>query len=154
MFSDKFRVLKIFSCILLLIIMGLWNLNNSVEIKLSDCLADPAAYNLTELKIANDAVILNVKYNSFTILSRGNTIPVKITGNQRINESAVGRYISLAAVYHKEGYLEMKKYHVHYFRRIKMLVSVIIAAIISIIFLLNYRFDFKKLVFEEKKCRT
>lgn len=155
-FDDKFRVIKIILCLLILVIMGLWNSHKYMtdEMTLSKCKADPVRYNLQLIKIKQDATVTNTTEDSITVNSRGITIPVKFPDNEIIEKSLTGEFISILGVFHKEGYLEAEKYHVHRHRRIKVLVSTIPVLVFLMIFIANFKFNFKRFIFENRKCRT
>lgn len=152
--SDKLKFIKIIICILILLGLGLYNHRIKIRsIYLSKCVSDPKTYDNYTVIINPDAKIVKINENSFIINYRGITIPVLCKNNEIINNRFIGAYISLKTIFHKEGYLEAKKLRVHKYRRIKMLVSLIMAIIFLLILFRNFKFNFKRMVFEEKKCR-
>ena len=153
--SDKLKFIKIIVCILILLGLGILN-NHRIKIRsiyLSKCVSDPKTYDNYTVIINQDAKIVKIDENNFIINYRGITIPVLYKNNETMNNSMIGSYISLKTIFHKEGYLEAKKIRVHKYRRIKMIVSLIMAIIFLIILFMNFKFNFKRMVFEEKKCR-
>lgn len=151
LFSDRSRLVKALICLILMIIAGLYNdyIYKRDVIELSDCMADPVKYDGEILEINLDAKIMDITEGSFTLNYRGNIIPV-LQSTSGPAEFSIGDYISILGVFHKEGYLEMKKYHIHRFRNLKIVSSLIMALFFPLIFIILFRFDFRKVYFEYK----
>lgn len=61
-----------------------------------------------------------------------------------------GDFISLKAVFKKEGFLELKELHMHKNELIVFFLSAISPFIVAFFFFKEFKFNFKKLLFEEK----
>jgi len=116
-------------------------------------MSDPEMHDGTQLELGPDTVIIGLTEDGLTVYYRGYRLPV-IYKEGGIGEDAVGVYVSILGIFHRDGYIEAKKLHVHRKRKLKMAVSVITVLGLTVMFGLCYRFDFRKLVFEEKRCRT
>jgi hypothetical protein len=156
--SNKSRFIKIVIASIFLAVCGLYSQNryNKRVVDLKKCINEPMKYDNRIVHIVHDAMILDTAMDRFTIESRGVVIPVVFKQPIDLAKSsvAVNDYISLTAVFHKEGYLTGKRYHLHKYRRLKMYSSLIIAIVFFILFIRYFKFNFKKFIFEERICRT
>jgi len=133
-----------------MLLMGLWSsyIYEKDTVSLADCVNNPAKYDLQPVELYNDTVVAGKDTTGITINSRGIVFPVKF--KDEINRILKGEYISLLAVFHKEGYLEAEKYHIHKHRRIKMATSNIAAFVFIVLFFFRFRFNPDKFIFEDK----
>ena len=149
-FSNKRRGLKIVLITLMLFLLSLYNYFrfDKTTVSLHDCLKNPEKYDLQTLNIFQDAKIVDIYDNGFHVFVRGDVILVK----KMIDSKNIGKYISIHAVFHKEGFLEIINYHVYSGRKLRMLLSIFMTLLILYIFLKKYAFNFRKFEFRIKNA--
>ncbi len=156
-FSNKNRLLKIIICIVILIIMGLYNEYLSKEniITLSECFNNPVENHLKVIKIAQDAKVINVNESRIEVCYRGDNINVQYNKYKTdlLNSEIIGEKISMKTIFHKEGYLELERFHVHKNRVWKVVLSLLTSIVFFILFIKKFKFNIKEFVFEDRKCR-
>jgi hypothetical protein len=69
--------------------------------------------------------------------------------NGTIQELNKNDHIDIVAIFHKEGYLELKEFHVRKFRRSKIFLSILPILFVTWLFFRRYRFDKAKGIFVE-----
>jgi hypothetical protein len=115
-------------------------------VTLAMCLAEPERYDGRRIEVANETVVQDILDHGFTIRYLGKTILVK-------GETAgvkKGEFLSLIAVFHKEGWLELEKFHIAIYRRWKIWVSVLPVILFAFMFVRRYRFDFGRMLWQER----
>lgn len=151
-FSDRIRPVMMGLSILILVLMGL--LNAYVLYigypMLTEYVKDPEKYDLNVVKMYNDAVVVDAEENGFTINYYGLIMPVKYNGNPVIDKTMKNQRLSIRAIFHKEGYLEANKVHIHKYRYVKVYTSLFAVLMIFIVFISNYKFNVSKFTFEER----
>ncbi|MDI6793510.1 MAG: hypothetical protein QME81_11705 [bacterium] len=147
MFSNKNRGLKIFllSGVILLGCLYGWHSRPECETWFQDGLADPEQFDGKEI-VAFYKEVKFLTEDGFQLKDGKDEIPV--TG--QIPGVKEGDFISLTAIFHREGYLELKRFHIHYGRQLKQVVSLVPFLLILIFFFKQYRFDWKRKVFTQR----
>jgi hypothetical protein len=116
------------------------------EITLQMCLASPERHDGAMINIGTEVTVAEVLPDGFVIRQMGRTI--KVMGNAP--GLGIGEFISLQAVFHRPGWLELKALHVARNRRAKIWTSVIPMALILGFFFHRYRFDWRRFEFRER----
>ncbi|MBN1559267.1 hypothetical protein JW998_03410 [candidate division KSB1 bacterium] len=141
----RYRLLRVavyFSSLVLLVLYGRFF---HPFVTLQMCLADPEKYDGVTIHVGNEAVIVEVLPDGFSLEQLGRR--VRVLGPRDVR---VGEFIILNAVFHKEGWLEVKRMRIAEKRRAKIWLSVFPAVFICIYFVARFRFDFRTLYFEER----
>ncbi|MFC2092076.1 hypothetical protein ACFLTD_04815 [Elusimicrobiota bacterium] len=151
-FSDRSRWIKLSVSCLVLVIFGIYSqaMYQRKVVDIEKCLASPLVYDKKLIEIKHDAVVAGIKDDGFSIYVRGNMVHAVYDGTDDSWKDSLGEYISIRAVFHKEGYVEADAYHIHKQRRLKMAFSIIPVLIICFIFFKYYRFDLNNMCFGEK----
>ena len=111
-----------------------------------ECLLNPEKYDGRELIVKNEAITGEIFKDTFEIQQNNTKImAIGATDNLKSNE-----YISLRATFHKEGYLTVKELHLHRYRRLKIVISIVPVFLVGWIFFRKYKLYFQKMVFMER----
>ena len=120
-------------------------------VTLRKCVSDPEKYDGSRISVGTEATVANILPNGFVLKQMNLKIPVY----GQVENIAVNEFVNVVAIFHKDGYLELCDIYVAKKRRAKIITSIIPVIVIMILFFKQYRFDFKRLVIEEKtECRT
>jgi len=115
-------------------------------VTLEMCLIQPDKYDGRTIAIGTEITVHEIFPDGFTIKQFGRIVKVK----GRAGNIAPDDFITLSAVFHKQGWLELKSYHVAKKRRFKIFVSIFPALLVVFIFFKSYTFDLKRFVFTER----
>lgn len=113
---------------------------------LDRCLADPARFDGATVRSPREAVVGEVKNGWFMLRWGGREIPVKGTSPHLKS----GAYVAVRGVFRREGYLEASALHVGRYRRLKMAVSVVAAAVVFAMLRRRFRWDRGERAFRER----
>ena len=149
--SEKFSILHnrwVRISGLLLILAGLLYYGHrfNPEIKLSMCLKNPTRYDGREIPVGTEARVIKRLADGFILQEMNHTIHVK-GANQEISP---GEYVRIRAIFHKEGYLELKRIYVAKGRRLKIFLSIVPAVLVLSLLFKIYRFDWRRMLFTER----
>jgi len=140
------RVLLLFTTLAIMLFLLWYGKTRNPTITLQMCLNDPAAFDSTLIEISAETVVTKITPTGFVIRQMGRQVPV-IGQNKGIR---VNEFISLLAVFHKEGWLELVRFHIAKKRRLKIVVSILPVPIVLLIFFRQYRFRFRTFEFIER----
>ena len=120
-------------------------------ITLQMCLAAPERYDGSLIEVGAEATVAQVTEDGFILQQIGRL--VKVVG--AVNNLRVGEFVGLVAVFHRPGWLELKKIHVAKNRRAKIWFSVIPLIVIVLFCVRHYSVDLPRFeITERKPCRT
>ncbi|MCX6354504.1 MAG: hypothetical protein NTZ78_06320 [Candidatus Aureabacteria bacterium] len=114
-------------------------------VMLDDCIGDPSRYDGVVVFSPHEATVGKITEGGFLLRWQGQEIQVR--GNAP--GLAAGEYIGVRGVFHREGYVEALSIHVGRYRRTKMLVSVLGAAIVLSLLWKNLRWSSAQSGFQE-----
>ncbi len=114
--------------------------------KLRKYLADPLRYDGQQIDVDIEAKVVKLLPDGFIIQELGQMI--RVNGNPQT--ASPGDFIRLRAIFHKEGYLELKQLHVGKRRRSKIFVSIVPVFLVFLLLLRTYRIDWHHLLLEKK----
>ena len=146
MFSDKYYSAKVLSLILLIFTACFYSQHKYREFSLQDCLSNPEHGDGVTLKFGGNSKAGEVSEDRFELV-RGKD---KMTVMGRVGDLKKNDYIVMKAIFHKEGYLELKDIHVRKLRRLKIYLSVLPVFLVVGLILRQYKFDLKKRVLVER----
>lgn len=120
------------------------------EIRLVDCLRDPARYDGTLITVGTEATVERVLPDGFLVRQMGRVVRViGDAGNPR-----PGDYVRFRARFHQEGHLSLAQLYVAKRRRAKVGVSILPVLLVVALVVKTYRFDPHRFCFVERKpCR-
>jgi hypothetical protein len=146
-FSNRYLYIKVTLLMLTVAFLCFYSYREeSAEVTLGDCMADPGYFDKTLLDIGGGAKVGRVGKDGFELLKGENKIWVKgVAEGLGVNE-----YINVKAVFHKEGYLHLGQAHVLKWRRLKIVLSVIPVLVIAGLFLRAYRVRLHWPIFVER----
>jgi hypothetical protein len=145
------RTAKVIVCLLLMLGLLAYGKLFNPAVTLEMCLEDPERFDGKLIGVGMEATVVELLSEGFIIREMGKTI--KVIGTAE--DIKPGDYITISAVFHKEGWLDLKASYVATYRRLKMVVSLFPALLIIASFFIKYRFDFVQFEFcERKSCRT
>lgn len=150
MFSNKNRGLKIsfLSGLIVLVCLYGWHSRSKCETWFQDGLAEPERFDGKEIVVWSKKVKFLTEVG-FQLKDGKDEIPVR----GQIPGLKEGDDVSLIAIFHREGYLELKRFYIHHGRQLKHVVSLPPFLLILILFFKQYRFDWKQKVFMQRKSR-
>ncbi|MDM7924464.1 MAG: hypothetical protein QUS35_00420 [bacterium] len=109
-----------------------------------ECVKDPGLCRGRVIESFREPMIGTISSDGFILLQRGET-PVFVHADTTGLKS--GEYTGLKAVLREDGSLEAVRLVVARGRREKMIISLIPAALIVLLFLIRFRFDFREWMF-------
>ena len=113
-------------------------------------MSNPLKYNEKEILLEQDVVVSRIFKDQFELSQNGKKIMV--TG--MVQGLSVNDYISIRAVFHKEGYLTIKEAQIMKLRRLKMFMSLCAAGFVGVLFLRRYRLCIRKVpIVERRACQ-
>lgn len=133
----------------LLFVLGglLWyGYRNNPSLSLEMCLRDPLRYDREEIGVGTEAKVVEILPDGFLLKEMGRTIRVK--GDPQ--NASPGDFVRLRAVFHRQGYLELKHLYIAKGRRFKIYISIVAALLILFLVLRTYRFDWRRMFFTER----
>lgn len=138
----------ILNFVLLLVLVGLiyYGYRNNPAVTLQMCQNDPLRYDQKEIDVGTEAKVVEVLPDGFLLKEMGRTIRVK-GDHQNVSQ---GDSVRMQAVFHKEGYLELKRLHVAKGRRLKIFISIVPALLVLFFLFRTYRFDWHLMLFIER----
>ncbi len=110
------------------------------------CLNDPLRYDGKEIGVGTEATVVEILADGFLLRQMGQTI--RVEGNSQ--NASPGDFVRLSAVFHRQGYLELRHLYVAKGRRLKIVLSIIPALLVLFLVLKTYRFDWRRLLFTER----
>lgn len=110
------------------------------------CLDDPLRYDGMEIGVGTEAKVSQLLPDGFVVKEVGGTFRVK--GNPQ--DASLGDFVRMRAVFHKEGYLELKRLQVAKGRYTKIVVSIAPALLVLFLLFRTYKFDWRRILFREK----
>ena len=141
-----FRFIRIFLLILTLALLIWYGRTSYPAINLQMCLAHPEKYDGTTISVGNEATVKHVYDDGFSLVQLGKHVRVY----SDITNIAPGEFVTLEAVFHKPNILQALQVRVAKRRRAKIWLSVAPALLIAAYFFKRFRFNVKKIVFEER----
>jgi hypothetical protein len=141
------RFARVAVWLLVLIALIWYGATHNPTVTLAMCLARPDRYDGRRIEVANETIVQDIFADGFTIRYLGHIVTVKgdTTGVKK------GEFLSLVIVFHKEGWLELEKFHIAIYRRWKIWVSVLPVILFAILFFRQYRFDVRHLQWQERR---
>jgi len=113
-------------------------------------MSNPLKYDEKEILLEQDVVVSRILKDQFELSQKGKKIMV--TG--MVQGLSVNDYISIRAVFHKEGYLTIKEAQIMKLRRLKMFMSLCAAGFVGVLFLRRYRLCIRKVhIVERRACQ-
>jgi hypothetical protein len=110
------------------------------------CLDDPLKYDETKIGVGTGAKVIELFPDGFKVKEVGRTILVK--GNPE--DASLGDFVRMRAVFHKEGYLELKRLQVAKGKYTKIVVSIAPALLVLFLLFRTYKFDWRRILFRER----
>lgn len=156
-FLDKNRVSAVTAAAVILAALGLYNyiFTGIYSVNIVKCLRDPEKYDKTLVEVGQDARVLDTGEDGFIIRHMNTKIKAfypKTGSGMKAEKAARGSYVSVLAVFYKEGYLEIERFHIHKHRKYKIFISLAVAVAFTVFFFCFYRFDAAKCVFRERNA--
>lgn len=144
--SDNYRFLKIFILFVFLLGFGFYGFvfGPKTEISFPECLANPEKYENQELVIYGR--VKKITDSDPQIFQRNSDVPVKGIKEPLV----VNQTVSGIGNFKKEGFVELKDYHIHRGRQGKILISLLPIPVFLFFFFRDCRFNFRKIVFLKK----
>ena len=140
------RLLRITLYILVMTGLLIYGKISYPVITLDMCFNEPARYDGITLSLGAAITVREIFADGFSIHQFGRIVKVKGDASGL----APGDYISIIAVFHKEGWLDLVDSHVARGRRYKILVSLLPAVLVLIFFCTSFTFDRNYYAFREK----
>ncbi len=144
--SGNSRWVQIFGLLLIVVILVWYGYRFNPTVTLRMCLNNPLKYDGREIAVRTEAKVEKLMPDGFLVMEAGHTIRVK--GNPQ--NASLGDYVRMRAVFHKEGYLELKRFFVAKEKPLKIVVSIFPALLVFFLLLRTYRFDWRRMLFREK----
>jgi len=144
--SGRTRWILIFGLLLSLVALVWYGCRFYPRMTLQMCLDDPLKYDGMEIGVGTEAKVIQLLPDGFIVREVGRTFRVK--GNPQ--DASLGDFVRMSAVFHKEGYFELKHLQVAKGRYIKIVVSIAPALLVLFLLFRTYRFDLRPMLFKEK----
>lgn len=113
---------------------------------LDDCLAQPAEHDGAIIYTPHESTIGDVAEGGFLLRWGGREILVR----GAFPSLPRGTYVQVKGVFHRQGYIEALAIHVGRYRRLKMAVSIMGAAIALYLVWKNFTWDRRERAFRER----
>lgn len=132
----------------LIVLVGLvwYGYEYNPTVSLQMCLNDPLLYDGREIDAGMETKVVEIIPDGFILQQGGRTI--RVMGDRQ--NASPGDYVGLQAVFHKEGYLELKSLYVAKGRRLKIVLSALPVLLVLFLLFKNFRFDWRRLLFIER----
>ena len=144
--SEKYKSIKVTGLLLTIILACLYSKSRYENLTLHECLTSPGQCEGAVLKLGNNTRTGKVHEDSFEIRNGAD----KITVVGSADGLKTNDYIEMIAVFHKEGYLELRDIYVRKLRMIKIVVSVLPVLLTTWLFARRYKFELSRRMFIEK----
>lgn len=140
------RLIRITIYIVMLVGLLIYGKISNPAVTLKMCFQNPEKYDGKTLFLGSAITIKTILHDGFEINQFDRVVKVKgaATG------IAAGDYISLIAIFHREGWLELVDYHVAEKRRYKILVSLLPVALALFFFCRSFTINWKTLKIRER----
>lgn len=145
--GEPWRLLRAAIYALILAASMKYGATNHPRVTLDLALANPQKYDNMLVDTVVEGRVFSVEQNGIILRSGEHLIPVR----GRIESADPGDFISLRALFHKQGWLELKEARVAKGRRGKIVLSALTATVVLCLFVRHYRFDFRRLFFLERR---
>ncbi|UCC40166.1 MAG: hypothetical protein JSV96_01540 [Candidatus Aminicenantes bacterium] len=144
--SSRGRWVLISGLLLSLVALVLYGYRYNPRVRLQMCLDNPLKYDGTEIGVGAEAKVTRLLPDGFIVKELNRTILVK--GNPQ--NASLGDFVRMRVIFHKEGYLELKRLQVAKRRYTKIVVSIAPALLVLFLLFRTYRFDWRLFLFKEK----
>ena len=147
MFSDRHRPLKATLLVILILLLCFYSHSmGQAEITAKDYVRNPGKYDNTSLFIKRDGRVLETGNGYFDVFIDGEEFRVydEIPGIQE-GDMVTGEFI-----FHSNRSLDIVQMHIHKYRDIKLILSIVAAAVVLLLLWKIYRFNTSKMVLEER----
>ena len=144
--SDRNRWILIFGLLLVLAILVWYGYHFRPKMTLKMCLDDPLRYDGKEIGVWAESKVVELLPDGFLVKEMSYTI--RVVGDPQ--NASPGDYVRMRAVFHKEGYLELKRLYVAKEKRLKIVVSIVPVLLVLFLLFKTYRFDWSRMFFREK----
>jgi len=131
------RISRITLYVLVLAGLLIYGKIGNPAVTLDMCFKDPARYDGKTLSLGAAITVKEILGDGFSIHQFGRVVNVK--GNA--SGLTPGDYISIIAVFHKDGWLELVDYHVAKERRYKILISLLPMIMVLCFLCKSFTFD-------------
>jgi hypothetical protein len=133
-------------CLILVLLSG-YGAFHHPWLSYRECVSDPVRYDGRLVEEFHEPVIGAIRKDGFELLQRGEA-PVFVWADTA--GLASGEFVSLKAVFHKDGPMAATVAVVASRRKEKMILSLFPAVLIIVLFFRNFRFNTKRLEFESR----
>ena len=140
MLSSRYRWAKIAALAVALAALCWHSYAHNPEFTFWECQAAPDRCDGQEIEVINNPVAGSLTGDGFILLQLDHRIPV-VGAVAGLRE---GEDVSLRAVYHRQGYLELREARVSKLRTVRKLVSLSPLLIVAWLIGRRYRFDFRR----------
>lgn len=140
------RWIKVAGLILALLVLAAYGYMNYPGLTLPMCLDNPGEYDGREVSLGTETRVEEILPGGFRVRQWGRYI--RVEGDPQ--DAEVGDFVQLLAVFHREGFLELKRLYVAKNQRKKILVSILPALLVLGLFFRKYNFTWTKKRFEER----
>ncbi len=144
------RIIRVVLYVVILAFLIWYGQENDPSITLDMCVTHPKKYDGVSLTIGNEAKVYSVRKNGFVIQQMNHRIPVR--GN--VENLTPGARVTITAIFHQKGWLELRDIHIIKHREAKIWLSIIPVILIVFFFFRCFRFNVKKIQFERRRCLT
>ena len=144
--SGRTRSILIFGLLLSLVALVWYGYRFNPKVTLQMCLDDPLKYDGMEIGVGTEAKVTELLPDGFIMKEVGRTFRVK--GNPQ--DASSGDFVRMRVVFHKEGYLELKRLQVAKGRYTKIVVSIVPTLLVLFFLFRTYKFDWRRILFREK----
>jgi len=144
--SGRTRWILIFELLLSLVVLIWYGYRFNPRVTLQMCLEDPLRYDGMVIGVGAEAKVIQLLPDGFVVKEVGRTLRVK--GNPQ--DASLGDFVRMRAVFHKEGYLELKRLQVAKGKYTKIVVSIAPALLVLFLLFRTYKFDWRWILFREK----
>jgi hypothetical protein len=147
MFSDKYKPLKVIIPLLIILIMVFYGINKIPQIYpgYENAIKTPSVYIGKEIYASGKITQVD---SSYLVVSRSST---KLIANNGIGKNTTGSQINGKAIFNKDKSVTFTAYHTSNLRGYKIWLSLLPTVLITYLFFKQYRFKFKKMLFEHNK---
>ncbi len=142
----QFRFFVLLLCVIVMLMLIIYGKVFNPAVNLEMCLNQPDKYDGQTISIGTEITVDKIFPDGFTIKQFGHIVKVK----GHAENLAPADFITLSAVFHQEGWLELESYHVAKKRRFKIFLSVFPALFVIYLFFRSFAFDYKRFVFVER----
>jgi len=120
--------------------LGYYNTRTSPWISVADCLEDPEAYDGKLVTRYREPLIGEIFADGFQLIQK-NAPSIRVYADTTGLIS--GKFVGMRAVFHKQGYIEVRSLHVAKRRRYKIWISVLPVFLVGFLCLKTFRWNQK-----------